>query len=288
VTVSAATSPTISSPLSGTNLLTILSEASSNAAQLTNTTEISEIDAQIQKQLTAKEAALQAPPDAALTTALQNQISGLQKQQTSITDLSPKYGANANTLANLQTQLATLQTAAANGDSATFDSTLAAANIDVQDLTVVNAPAPLEPDGVAGLIGNGLGIGDSASYDLSTPNGQTAAEAAVSSAQSLVQQVFQATSSNQLVSTDLANSLATQISNLQSHLDNLEGSDQTQVQNQIARLTQQAQDQEHLIELSLGNTQTIATALYNEENPPQSITSVFGALEQAVAATPST
>jgi hypothetical protein len=288
LTVSATSSPSLSSPLAGTSLLTILSEAAANATQLANTTEISEIDNAIQKQLNDKIAVLQAPPDAALTTALQNQISSLQTQQSSIADLSPKYGANADTLANLQTQLATLQTAAANGDSATFDATLSAANLDVQDLNEIIAPAPLQPDGISGLIGNGLGIGDSASYDLSIPAGQTAAEAAVTAAQNVVQQVFQVTSSNQLVANDLANSLSTQIGNLQSQLDQLDGSNQTQVQNQIASLTQQAQDQEHLIELSLGNTQTIATALYNEENPPQPITSVFGALEQAVAATPST
>jgi hypothetical protein len=268
--------------------LTILSEASANAAQLANTTEIANIDNDIQRQLEDKIAVLQAPPDAALTNAFQSQISGLQKQQSSITDLAPHYGANANTLADLQTRLATLQTAAANGDSATFDATLAAANIDVQDLTAIIAPAPLQPDGIPGLIGNGIGIGNSASYDLSTPPGQTAAEAAVTSAQNIVQQVFQVTTSNQLVATDLAHSLSTQIGNLQAQLQQLEGSDQTQVQDQIASLTQQAQDQEHLIELSLGNTQTIATELFNEENPPQPINSVFGALEQSVAATPST
>lgn len=288
MTTTATTGVSSASALSGSSLLTILSQAAANAVQLADTQEISAIDAQIQNQLNAKIAILQAPPDTALTNALQTQITSLQKNQSSIADLAPKYGANANTLSSLSTQLANLQTAAANGDSASFDAALAAANLNLQDLTPVAAPAPLQPDRVAGLQGNGLNIGDSASYDLSTPAGQAAAAAAVSSAQALVQQVFQATSSNQLLSGDLSQTLSTQIGSLQSQLQQLQGADQTQVQTQIANLTQQAQDQEHLIELALGNSQTIATALSDAENPPQPITSVFGALEQAVAATPAT
>jgi len=288
VTISSTSSLSAASALTGTSLLTVLSDAASNAVELDDTKEIAAVNTQIQNRLNSQIAALQAPPDTAVTNALQNQISALQQQQTADTNFGPKYGANVNTLSNLQSQLATLQAAAGSGDSATFDSARSAANIDVQKLVEVTAPAPYQPDGVAGLLGRGLGIGDSASYDLSSPSGQAAAEAAVTSAQGVVQQVMQTSSSNQLIAGDLAKSLSTQIGNLQAELQQMNGADQTQVQAQIANLTQLAQNQEHLIELSLGNSQTIASVLAEAANPPQPITSVFGALEQAVAATPAT
>lgn len=162
------------------------------------------------------------------------------------------------------------------------------ANIDVTDLNVVTPTAPFQPDKVAALKGNGLGISPSATYDLSTPAGQAAATAAVTSAQSLVGQVFQATSSNQILAGDLATSLTSQVNALNTQQTQAQDANQTQTSAEVAQLTQQAQDQTHLIELSLGSTQTLATALQEAENPPQPVNSVFGALEEAVGATPTT
>ena len=270
------------------SLLTTLAQAASNAASISQTTEINEIDAQIQNQLNDQIAALQPSLDPAVNNLLQSQINSLTTQQSTISALSPQYGQNAELLSDLQTQLSSLQTAATNGDSATFDAVLAAANTDVDDLTVISAPAPFQPDQVAGLKGNGLGIGSSASYDLSTPAGQAAASQAVQTAQNLVGVIFQATSGNQLLATDLTNSLSTQINTLTNQQQQSQQVDQSSAEAQIQQLTQLAQNQEHLIELSLGNTTSVATMLYNAENPPQPITSPLQALQEAVGATPAT
>ncbi len=214
---SAISAATIAS--SGTNtttVLTVLAQAAAYSSQTANTAEMAEIDKLIQNRLTNQIAALEPSSDAAVINALTSQISGLQAQQSSMEKLEAQYGGNANIFPGLQSLLAELQTYAASGNSSAFDTTLAAANVDVADLKVIAAPAPFQPDLVTNLKENGLGIGNSASYDLSTEAGQQAAEAAVSSAQTLVGQIFSITGSNQLLASDLVTSLTTQIGTLTS------------------------------------------------------------------------
>ena len=283
----AATSVTAASIGSTTTVLSVLSQASANATATANTVELNQIKNLIQTRLTNQIAALETTSDSATTNALTAQINGLQSQQSSIAKLEAQWGNNANIFPSLNTALSQLQTYAANGDSADFDATLAAANTYVGDLTAIVAPAPFQPDQVSNLKENGLGIGNSASYDLSTPSGQAAAEAAVNSAQGLVGNIFALTKSNQLVAGDIVTSLTTQIGNLSALQQQSQSATDTATQNKIAALTEQAQNQEHLIELSLGSTQTIASMVYNATNPPQPVTSVFQALQDAVGATPS-
>lgn len=287
MTVSSASSSTITQ-ITAPSLLTILAQAAANATKTADTTELSEIDNTIQNRLNAKIAALQPAADPAVSNVIQSQITALEKQRATITALQPQYGQNVNMLTDLQTQLANMQTAAANGDSTDFDAYLGAANSDVSNLVAVNAPAPFQSDQIAGLLGTGLGIGDSASYDLSTPSGQAAAELAVQNAQNTIGLVFQATSANQVLAGDLVNSLNTQINNLTTQQQQAQQASAAETESQILNLTQLAQNQEHLIELSLGSTSTIANVIENVDNPPQPITSPFQALQEAVGATPST
>jgi hypothetical protein len=270
------------------SLLTILAQAAATATQTANTTELSEIDNQIQNRLNAQIAALQPATDPAVSNVLQSQITALQNQQATITALQPQYGQNVNMLSDLQTRLANLQTDVSTGDSADFDANLAAANTDVGNLVAVDAPAPFQPDQIAGLLGTGLGIGSSASYDLSTPTGQEAAAQAVQNAQNTVGEIFQATGANQLLAGDLTNSLNTQINTLTAQQQQTQQTSTADSEAQVQHLTQLAQNQEHLIELSLGSTSTIANVIQEVDNPPQPITSPFQALQEAVGATPST
>ncbi len=284
---SAISAATIAS--SGTNTttaLTVLAQSAAYSSQTANTAEMTEIDKLIQNRLTNQIAALEPSSDAAVINALTSQISGLQAQQSSMEKLEAQYGGNANIFPGLQSLLAELQTYAASGNSSAFDTTLAATNVDVADLKVIAAPAPFQPDLVTNLKENGLGIGNSASYDLSTEAGQQAAEAAVSSAQTLAGRIFSITGSNQLLASDLVTSLTTQIGSLTGVQQQMESASDTEAQSKIKALTEDAQNQEHLIELSLGSTQTIASMVSNVENPPQPVTSVFEALQDAVGATP--
>ena len=267
--------------------LTILAETSAATTQQTNGREMKLISQQIQNNLNAKIATLQQTPDSAVANALQSQINALTSQRTSSTDVATTAGRNAYALSDLQTQLANLQTAASSGNSAGFDAALSAANTDVLDLTATAPPAPYQPDGIAGLQGNGLGIGSSSSYGLSTSTGQAAAAAAVQAAQTLVGQIFQTTTANQLLAGDIGSSLSTQINTLTAQQQTQSQSDQAATTAQITQLTTLAQNQTHLIELALGGTSAISNMVSAATNPPQPYTSVFQALEGAVGATPS-
>ncbi len=270
------------------SLLTILAQASATAAQSAQQREIGYIDTDINNRLNDQIASLEGGGDDAVTSSVQQQITSLQDQQATINKLATQYGGNTSILADLQNQVATMMTAAGNGDGGSFDNALAAANTDVDDLTVVTPQAPFQPDRIAGLQGTGLGIASSATYDLSTTAGQAAATAAVQSAQTLVGEIFQATNANQQLAIDVSQSLSSQASGLNSELDQLQQSSTSSTSTQISQLQQRAQDQEHVIELSLGNTQLLSSVLTTLENPPQPVNSVFVALEGAVGATPST
>ncbi len=286
--VSAATVASTSTSTSTTTALTVLAQVAASSAQTANTEEIANIDKLIQSRLTNQIAALEPSSDTSVSNALSSQITSLQNEQSTTQKLEAQWGANANIFPGLQDLLAELQTYAADGNSSEFDSTLAAANTDVADLTVVTAPAPYQSDQVGNLKENGLGIADSATYDLSTTSGQQAAAAAVSSAQNLIQQIFATTQSNQLVASDEVSSLTSQISSLTSLQQTAQSAGSAETQSQISALTEDAQNQENLIQLSLGTTSEIASMVSSVDNPPQPVTSVFEALQEAVGATPST
>ncbi|HZT50361.1 MAG TPA: hypothetical protein VFA22_00420 [Stellaceae bacterium] len=276
------------SPITGlptTTALDVLANAAATAAQTQSQIEFNAINADLQKQLQTKITALENAPDDAVVAALQAQVSPLQQQASAATSIGSKFGGNANILADLQNQLADLQTAASAGDAAGFDNALAAANIDVVDLAVIPPVAPYQPDQIDALKTTGLGIGSSSSYDLSTPAGQAAAAAAVQAAQDLIGQIFAVTSSNQIIAGSKGTALTTQVNALTSQLNQLQQTDQTSVLTQIQQLTQQAQNQSHLIELALGNTFALSTALAQAANPPQPTGSPFGALENTQSST---
>ena len=285
MTVSATlpTAPVLATS-STTTALSILASVSAATAQEANTKIIAAVNQDIQNQLNTKLAALQQPADSAVANALQAQINALNTQQGAISTLSKSSVLNAGILSDLQNQLSDLQIDAAGGNSASFDASLSAANTDVSDLTPTTTTPPFQSDQVSSLIQNGLGIGNSASYDLTTPTGQAAAEAAVASAQTSVGQVFTRITSNELVANDAAAALTSQINNLNNQSQQLSAADQTQITNETNQLTQQATDQEHLIELNLGSSSATAQMITAATNPPQPYTSVFQALQ--AAATP--
>ena len=273
------------SGLSGYNALSVLQQMSATTQSEIQAKEIANIKLLIQQRTNEKVAELQNLPDDSVTTALQAQINTATTQQTKIHTLQTQYGTNANTLASLEKQIVAMQTAAANGDSAGFDAALSLANSYVGNLTVVQPTAPFRADQVLPLRTNGLGISTAETYDLSTPDGQAAAAAAVQAAQSTVGQVQNLTVSNQTLAASLLNTLTQQIDFLNSQLSQIQQTDQTDQQAQIQALMTQAQNQEHVLELAIGNTQLVSNALQAARNLPSAPTSIFGVLINSVGAT---
>ena len=266
------------------NTLSVLAQAASDAAEATTNNDVKLVTSQIQAQLAAKVAALEVAPDPAVSNATQQQITSLNQQITTLTSTGNAYSGNSTVLAEISTQLAAMQTAAQSGDAAGFDQALQIAGAEIGNLNIVTPTAPFQADMIASLAGNGLGIGDSASYDLSTPAGQSAAEAAVNAAQTLLQRISVITTNNQILATSLANALTAQMNGLQAQQQQANQANSTQVQNEIQTLTQRAQDQEHVIQLALGNTQLLATALTTIETPTTA-TTPFTILQSVVGAT---
>jgi hypothetical protein len=109
----------------------------------------------------------------------------------------------------------------------------------------------------------------------------------VQAAQDFVGQIFQATTSNQVIAGSIATARTTQVTGLTSQLSQLQHTGQLETTTKILQLTQQAQNQSHLIELALGNTLTLSTALTQALNPPQPYTTPFDALTGGSATTTS-
>ncbi len=276
---------TVSSTSSSTTILTTLASVYSSNVQLTTQVMVDEINGQIQKQLQQKIAALPDTGDTVMLTFTQDQINQLNKKLSTVTTVGNDSSTNAGLLSSMQNLLAAMQTAAANGDSTTFDNNLATLNTDLSNLIVVPPTAPFQADQISGLKGSGLGINSSSFYDLSTANGQAAAAADLNNAQSKLGQIFGIVTSNQLVATSLTTSLSDQINSLNQTLQQTQTTDQLNVASQTAQLTQLAQNQEHLIQLALGNTTLLSDALGNMANPPNLPTSAFDVLSNAVGAT---
>lgn len=280
----------ILSTSTATTPLTILAQAYTNADQLSEQVENDEATGLIQKQLQQKIAALPNTADDALVQATQADVNRVQTQLNTINAYNTSNSQNGDTLSDLNNQLAALQTAITNQDSAGFDSALSEANIDVGNLTVLSPTAPFQPDQILPLKATGLGIQSSASYDLSTSAGQAAAQTAVNAAQSVVNNVVALVTSNQLVGGDVSTALTDQLNSLNQTLANTQNTDELQTQSETAKLTQQAQDQEHLIQLSLGNTTQLSTDIANTEADLSAtpVTSPFAVLVDSVGETAAT
>jgi hypothetical protein len=266
------------------NALSVLAQSSATMKQLVEKQQVNLISVQLQKQLNRKIAALQANTDTTVINFTQSQLNNANKRLSAITGTQKQYATNATTLSRVTTQLTAMHTAAANGDAAAFDTALGAANAAVSQLLVITLMPPFQVDGVSSLKVNGLGIDSSSTYDLSTPSGQAAAQAVVQSAQDLVNGVSQRTTSNNTVATTNVKVLSGQVDALNTHLKNLQDDQQATSQAQITKLMAQEQNQLHLIELALGNSQMVSAALAKASTPPQPIHSVFGVLTSSTGA----
>lgn len=276
---------TVSSISTATNMLTILAQASQNATQLSVQVESDQATAQIERELQQKIAALPNPADDTLVKVSQAQLKRLNASFATISTRSSQFGTNGNIFTDINKQLAALQTAITGGDSANFDKSLSVAHTDIGSLLVIPPTAPFQPDQVLPLKTNGLAINSSASYDLSTVGGQAAAKADVNNAQLYINQLLGITTSNQVVASSLATGLSNQIDFLNQTLQQTLSNSQLDVLSQSAQLTQLAHNQEHLIQLALGNTTELSSALAKMATITDPPKSPFAVLTNAVGAT---
>jgi hypothetical protein len=190
-------------------------------------------------------------------------------------------------MTDINKQLNALHTAAANGDSANFDQLLTAVKNDIGNLVVVSSTSTFQPDQVLPLKSNGLSIQSSSGYDLSTAAGQAAASSDLNAAQQQINQMLAITTNNQLVAGSVATALSSQLDSLNKTAQQTKTNNDTTVALATAQLTQLAQNQEHLIQLALGNTTQLSTALAKMATITAPPTSPFGVLTNAVGATAS-
>jgi hypothetical protein len=245
VSLSSLLTSTLTTSAQNQNQLTL------NAINNTLTTRLNNQIAQIQSQSS----------DTTTVELLQNQLTAAQTQNTAFSTGASQWLTNESFLNDINSQLTTLNTAAANGDATTFDSALAAAQSDIADLTVVNFVPGTEPDGVANLKYDGLGVQSSATYDLSTASGQAQAATDIANAKTLVSQILTTTTQNQEIATSQSDGLTDDINNLTLQLSQISTNQNTTVQAQITQLQQQEQEQYHVIELALSGTSNANSVL---------------------------
>jgi hypothetical protein len=277
-----------SSISTGTSPLTILYQIAQNQASLTQTIQISQISQDLQNQLNRQIASLQSPVDQVSIDISQNRINSLQAQQKTVSALETLFGNNGNLLADMTNQLTLMTAAVSKSDGTGFDDALSALNTDLTDLTPPAWNALFQSDGIAQLKTNGIAIQSSATYDLSTPAGQAAATADITTAQNLLQGILKINTGNQTVAGSQLAALDGQINALQTQQQQQQSEASQANAQQIAQLQQNMANQLHLIELNLGNSGQVASMLNQVINPPQQVTSVFGALVNAVGETGST
>jgi len=269
-----------------TSIMNVLTQAALNNAAQQVSYRFQLVQTQLTNQYQQKITALQASTDtSAQDDFLKVEISAESQQKATFTTLQTQYGANANILADITTQITAMQNAASAGDSATFDGALGTANADVSDLTVVQPNPAVQDDGVIQLKQNGLGVQSSGTYDLTTTAGQNAALADLQNAANAINQVYSVTTSNQTIAGSQATALDSQISNQNSTVENDQLSASATVTLQTLQLKQQLQTQEHLIELEFSNSQSAGASLQQQEAngqavqnapAPGSIFSIFG------------
>ncbi len=271
---------------STTSIMNVLTQAALTQAASQESYRFNLVQNLLNAQFQKKIAALQASNDtSAKDNFLKVEISQLAQQKATYSTLQKQYGQNANILSDITNQIIAMQNAASAGDSATFDGALATANADVTYLTVVQNNGTMQPDGVAQLQTSGLGVQSSASYDLSTPDGQAAALADLQNASTLVNQVYAATSGNQTVAGSQASALGSQSDTLNSTLEDDQFNNAANVTVQTLKLKTQLQTQVHLIQLNFANAQSAGASLQQQQlalqaalepPPPGTIFSIFG------------
>jgi hypothetical protein len=275
----------MTTPLSGPTPFSVLQSISQATSSMTQSQQLAHIAQDLQNQLNRQLAALQPQTDQVSVDLSQHRINALQAQQKTISSLETVFGNNGNLLSDMSNQLNLMAQAATNGDGAAFDNALSALNTDLTDLTPADWNPLFQSDGIAPLKTNGINIQSSATYDLTTPAGQAAATADVTAVQNQLQTIIRINGGNQTVAASQITALNGQISALQNMQFQQQTAQSQAIAQQTARLQQNMQNQLHLIELSLGQTNQLATALGAALKPPQPVTSVFGALVGSVGQT---
>ena len=271
---------------STTSIMNVLTQASLANAASQESYRFQLVQKLLNTQFQAKIAALKAGSDSsAKDNFLKVQISHAAQQKATYSTLHAQYGSNANILADITLQISAMQNAASAGDSAAFDGALVTANAEVSYLTVVQDNPAFQPDGVAQLKTNGLGVQSSSNYDLSSPEGQASALADLSNASSAINQIYSITTGNQTVAGSETSALDTQLSGLKGTLENDQFDRAANITLQTLKLKQQLNTQVHLIQLNFANAQTAGASLQQQQlagqaalepPPPGTIFSIFG------------
>jgi hypothetical protein len=237
------------------SLSTLLTSTLTTGAQNKNQLTLNAINNTLTTRLNNQIAQLQSQSaDTTTVELLQNQLSSAKTQNSAFSQAASQSLGNETFLTDLNTQLTTMNTAAASGDAATFDSALAQAQSDIGYLTVVSFVPGTQPDGVANLKYDGLGVQSSSTYNLSTPAGQAQAATDIANAKTVVAQVLSVTTQNQEIATSQSNGLTDEINNLTLQLSQISDNQSNTVQAQISKLQQQEQEQYHVIELALSSS----------------------------------
>ena len=264
-----------------TSLINTLANVATAGAQSFVQFRLKLIGQQITAQLNKKIAQLKDQSRDPTIPLLQQQAATLSHQKQAYDQALSQIGNNGSTLGDLSIQLSNVSTAAAQGDSATFDQALGAAKTDIGILQIVPSLAGFLPDGIASLVNNGLGIQSSATYNLSTPAGRAQAGADIQAAQTLVQQIASTNTTNQEIGSSISQSLGTQITAISDQISNKQIAILTDGAAQVDKLSQQAKTEFHLIELQFGNvpqTGSILSSAQNANNiapPPGSVISLL-------------
>jgi hypothetical protein len=244
------------------SLSSLLTSAITTGTQNQSQLELSAIGNTLTNRLNTKIAQLKADAtDAASNNAVQGQITSLNQKNENYSKALPALGKNAEAISDIKIQVGNLATAAAAGDSASFDQALAATATDIQNLQSVPQLSGFQLDGVSILKSKGLGVQSSATYDLSTPAGQAQASADVQAASTLVNQVYGATSQNQAIANSVSQALTGHIDQLNSQISNQQTNALISAQTQISTLQTQEQTEFHLIELESGSTTNASSVL---------------------------
>ena len=275
----------MTTPLSGPTPFSVLQSVSQATASMTQSLQLANIAQDLQNQLNRQLAALQPQTDQVSVDLSQNRINALQEQQKTVSNLETMFGNNGNVLSDMSNQLNLMAQAVTNGDGTAFDNALSALNTDLSDLTPPDWNPLFQSDGIAALKTNGINIQSSATYDLTTPAGQAAATADVTAVQNQLQAIIKINGGNQTVAASQITALNGQISALQNMQFQQQTAQSQAIAQQTAQLQQNMQNQLHLIELSLGQTNQLSTALSAALTPPQPVNSVFGALVGSVGQT---
>jgi hypothetical protein len=268
------------------NPFSTLQSVADSMSKVTQNQQMAMIAQGLQNQLNRQLAAIQPPTDQVSINLSQNRINALQAQQKTISSLETQFGNNGSILADMSNQLNLMVQAIGNGDNTAFDNALSALNTNYTILTPPSWNAIFQNDGIGQFkMAGGINIQSSASYDLSTQAGQDAATADITNVQNLIQGMLKVNGANQTVAASQLTALNGQINSLQTLQFQQQTASQQAVQKQTAQLTQNMQNQLHLIQLSLGQSTSMAAAVSAALNPPQPINSVFGALSNSIGQT---